>query len=457
MNCSENILGTEKIWKLLLRMGLPGLAAQLINLLYNLVDRIYIGHIPEMGSVALSGVGLTMPILEIISAFSALVGNGGAPLASIAMGMGDKERAERILGNGTVLLLFLSAVLTALFMAIRRPFLYMVGASDASYPYAEQYIVIYLTGTVFVQLSLGLNPFISAQGQAKTAMLSTVIGAVINIILDPIFIFALNMGVRGAALATVISQFASALWIVIYLTRPGTSLHIRRSCLKPERKIIKSILALGVSPFTMSATNSLIVVVLSRELSIYGGAAGDLHVAALAILQSVMQLIFIPLHGFTGGAAPIISYNYGAGKSGRVRETVKKMLAAGVGYSFLISLLAVLFPEMFGRMFSSNEELIALVKRVLPIFIMGMFIFGAQCVCQTVFTSTGQAGRSMLVAMLRKVILLAPLAVIFPAVSGNVMSIYWAEPVSDIISVTACLLIFADFVRKSGFRMPDLR
>lgn len=445
---SDARLGTESIWKLMLQMGVPGLVAQLINLMYNLVDRMYIGHIPETGQLALTGVGLTLPALQIISAFSALVGNGGAPLAAIALGRGDRERAERILGGGFVTLIAFSAALTALFLGVRKPFLYMVGASDATYPYANDYMVIYLLGTVFVQLTLGLNPFITCQGKSRVAMLSIVIGAAINIALDPLFIFVFDMGVKGAALATVLSQAASAAWIVSFLCRHDTSLRIRRDRLKPDFRIILGVFALGVSPFIMNSTESLISIVLSSGLSRYGG---DLYVGSLTILQSVMQLITIPMSGFTGGVAPIMSYNFGAGRPDRVKTTFVRLLTIGVSYVSSIALTAMIFPTFYARIFTSNAELVELVGRVLPIFIAGMLIFGVQNVCQTTFMALGQAKRSLLIALLRKVVLLAPLAAILPAITGDVMSIYWAEPISDITSATTCLIVFLIFVKQGGF------
>ena len=448
MQYSDTALGTERIWKLLIQMGIPGLVAQLINLLYNLVDRMYIGHIPGVGELALTGVGLTMPILQLITAFSVLVGNGGAPLAAIALGAGNRRKAERILGNGVSVLLFFSVSLTVLFLAIRRPFLYMVGASDATYMYAEQYLVIYLMGTAFVQLTLGLNPFITAQGRSRTAMYSILIGAIINIVLDPILIFGFHMGVRGAALATVLSQCASSVWVLHFLTRPTTSLRIYWKDLIPQWSIVGKVAALGVAPFIMNSTESLIVVVLSSQLAKYGS---DLYVGSLTILQSVLQLISIPMSGFTGGVAPILSYNFGAGQPQRVRETFRKMLLIGFSYSFFISLMAILFPTFFARLFTDGEALIALVGQVLPLFIAGMLIFGIQSVCQTTFVALGQAKRSLIVALLRKVVLLAPLAMIFPALTGSVYAIYWAEPVSDVLSVTMCSIIFFAFVRKEGF------
>lgn len=445
---SDARLGTEPIWKLMLQMGLPGLVAQLINLMYNLVDRMYIGHIPDVGQLALTGVGLTLPALQIISAFSALVGNGGAPLAAIALGKGDRERAERILGNGFVTLIAFSVALTTLFLGVRKPFLYLVGASDATYPYANDYMVIYVLGTLFVQLTLGLNPFITCQGKSRVAMLSIVIGAAINIVLDPVFIFLLDMGVRGAALATVISQAASAAWIVHFLFAPGTSLRIRRDRMKLDLKILLGVMALGVSPFIMNSTESLISIVLSSGLSRYGG---DLYVGSLTILQSVMQLIAIPLSGFISGVAPIMSYNFGANRSDRVKATFVRLLGIGFGYSALIALAAMLFPTLFAQIFTSNADLVALVGRVLPIFISGMLIFGIQNVCQTTFMALGQAKRSLIIALLRKVVLLAPLAAILPALTQNVMSIYWAEPISDVTSVIICVSVFLVFAKNGGF------
>lgn len=441
-------LGTEPIGKLMLTMGLPGLAAQLVNLLYNMVDRIYLGHIKDVGQLALTGVGLTLPILQVISAFAALIGNGGAPLAAIALGKGDRKRAEGILGNGTAALLFLSAVLTVVFFLIRKPFLYMIGASDATYVYANQYIIIYLCGTVFVQLSLGLNPYITAQGASKTAMLAVLIGAAVNICLDPLFIFVMKMGVRGAAFATVISQACSAMWSIVYLTRRNTSLRIIASHMKPRVDILLSVCALGVSPFIMQSTESLISMVLSGGLARYGG---DLYVGSLMILQSVIQLITISMNGFAHSCAPIMSYNLGAGKIDRVKAVFKRLLIMCFSVNCLITLSTILFPEMYGRMFTDNVELIALVKKVLPIFTAGMLIFGVQCACQNTFMALGQARRSLIIALLRKVVLLVPLALILPAISQSVMSIYWAEPISDTISAAICLTWFILFAKKTNF------
>lgn len=443
MTSSEERLGTEKIGKLILSMGIPTLIAQMINLLYNIVDRMYIGHL--VGPQALTGVGLTLPIIMLISAFSAFVGAGGAPLAAIAMGKGDKKRAETILSNAVTMLCFFTIVLMVVFFLIEKPFLYLIGASDVTYPYAGAYLRIYLLGTLFVQIVIGLNPFITAQGQSKIAMLSVLIGAGLNIALDPVFIFVFKMGVRGAALATIISQFASALWTMRFLLAQKTSLRIQIKYLKPQPKIIGSVAALGVSPFIMQSTESLISIVLSSGLQKYGG---DIYVGSLTILQSIMQLINIPISGFTQGVQPILSYNYGAGKIDRVKTTYKRIITITTVASFAITLSAMLFPGVYAHIFTDDIELIAVVKRVMPIFVAGMLIFGVQMGCQTTFMGLGQAKISLFMALLRKVFLLVPFAIVFPMITGNVMSIYYAECSADTIAATICGIVFLCNIRK---------
>lgn len=440
---SEEKLGTEKIGKLILSMGLPTLIAQVINLLYNIVDRMYIGHL--VGPEALTGVGLTLPVIMLISAFSAFVGAGGAPLAAIAMGQGDKKRAETILSNAVTMLVAFTVILMAVFFLIEKPFLYLIGASDVTYPYAGAYLRIYLLGTLFVQLVIGLNPFITAQGQSGTAMLSVLIGAVLNIALDPVFIFVFQMGVRGAALATIISQFASALWTMRFLLSGKTSLRIQAKYLKPQWRVIGSVAALGVSPFIMQSTESLISVVLSSGLQKYGG---DIYVGSLTILQSVMQLINTPISGFTQGVQPILSYNYGAGNIERVRDAYKRIILITTTASFVITLTAMLFPGMFARIFTDDPQLTAVVKKVMPIFVAGMLIFGVQMGCQTTFMGLGQAKISLFMALLRKVFLLVPFAIIFPMVTQNVLSIYFAECSADAIAAVICGIVFLCNIRK---------
>ena len=446
---SEEKLGTEKIGKLILSMGLPTLIAQIINLLYNIVDRMYIGHI--VGPEALTGVGLTLPVIMLISAFSAFVGSGGAPLAAIAMGQGNKKRAETILSNVVTMLCFFTVMLMILFFFIEKPFLYLIGASDVTYPFAGAYLRIYLLGTLFVQVVIGLNPFITAQGQSKIAMLSVLIGAVLNIALDPVFIFVFKMGVRGAALATIISQFASALWTIRFLSSKKTSLRIHMEYLKPDIKIIGSVAALGVSPCIMQSTESLISVVLSSGLQKYGG---DVYVGSLTILQSVMQLINTPISGFTQGVQPILSYNYGAGNIERVKKTYKRVIGITAATSFCITLSAMLLPGMYARVFTDDVELIGVVRRVMPVFVAGMLIFGIQMGCQTTFMGLGQAKISLFMALLRKVFLLVPFAIIFPMVTKDVMSIYYAECSADVIAAIVCGTVFLCNIKKILARGP---
>lgn len=440
----EARMGTERISKLMFSMAIPSVIAQVINILYSIIDRIYIGHIEGVGAAALTGVGLTFPIITLISAFSAFVGVGGAPLASIWLGKGDRERAESILGSGVFMLLSFSVLLMGVFYLFQRPFLYMFGASDATIAYAVSYLSIYLAGTLFVELSLGLNTFIISQGQSKIAMASIMIGAVINIVLDPIFIFALGMGVEGAAIATVISQFVSALWNVVFLMGKKSSLKIVVSKIRPDWSIMASIFSLGISPFIMRATESLISIVLNRGLQIYGG---DLYVGALTIMQSVMQLFTAPLMGFTQGVQPIISYNFGAGKFDRVKSLYKRMIFVSFLISFFAALMAITFPAFFAGMFTNDTELIGLVAEIMPVFLFGMLIFGIQNGIQPTFLALGQAKLSLFIAVLRKIVLLVPLAIILPGFWG-VMGIYYAEPISDILSAVIAGVLFLANIRK---------
>lgn len=441
---SDNKLGTEKIGKLVFSLALPAVIAQMVNVLYNIVDRMYIGHIPKIGSTALTGLGVCFPILMLISAFSAFVGSGGAPLASIQLGKGNKKEAEKILGNGVTMLLAFSLILTFGFMIFKEPLLYAFGASDKTFTYANQYLTIYLLGTIFVQAAIGLNTFITCQGQAKVAMFSVLIGAIINIVLDPIFIFIFDLGVRGAALATIISQGCSAIWVVAFLVSKRSSLRIKLSNLKPNWKIIGAIAALGVSPFIMQATESLINIVFNSGLKHYGG---DVYVGSMTILQSVMQLFVLPTQGITMGTQPIISYNYGAKNHQRVKDAFKYTLIVTVIITIMATISVALFPQVFARMFTSDQELIALVVKVLPIFMAGIWIFGVQMACQSAFMGMGQAKISLFLALLRKVILLIPLAIILPRFTG-VMGIYYAEPIADILAAITTGTLFALSFKK---------
>ena len=437
---NEEKLGSAPLFRLMMSMGIPTLVAQIINLLYNIIDRIYIGHIPDVGATALTGVGLALPMIVIISAFSAFVGAGGAPLSAIALGRGQKEEAERILGNGFSLLLIFSAFLMILFFIIKRPVLFLIGASDATFPFANEYMTIYIFGTLFVQISLGMNPYITAQGCSRTAMLSVLIGAVLNIALDPLFIFGFGMGIRGAALATVISQFVSAVWVLRFLTRKERAMGIRKNYLKIRGKIVAKIMSLGVAPFIMQATESFISIVMNSGLQRYGG---DMYVGTLTIMQSVMQFVSIPVSGFTQGVQPIMSYNFGAGNIERVKKTYFTMLGIVMSYTILLTISIMAIPGIFARMFTDSSELISLVEKILPVFVCGMLVFGVQMSSQTTFLALGQARISLFIALLRKVILLIPLAIILPKLTGDVMFIYYAEPISDVTSALTCGILFA--------------
>ena len=437
-------LGTAHLGKLIAEMALPAVAAQIINVLYNIVDRIYIGHIHGYGDMALTGVGVTFPILMVISAFSAFAGMGGAPLASIQLGKKNYQEAEKILGNSVGLLLIFSVLLTALFSIFKTPVLYAFGASDTTIVYASQYISIYLLGTVFVQFAVGLNTYISGQGNARTAMLSVLIGAVTNIILDPIFIFAFGMGVRGAALATIISQAISAVWVVRFLTSKKSVIRIRRKYIRLNAKTVGSIAALGVSPFIMQSTESLVMITLNSGLQKYGG---DIYVGTMSIMSSIMQLIIVPVQGVSQGVQPIMSYNYGAGKLDRVKGAFIRMVSVCLAATVILAGIAIAKPEIYARVFTGNQELISLTCSVMPVYFLGITIFGIQMACQSTFLALGQAKVSLVIALLRKVILLIPLAVTLPKFMG-VMGIYRAEPIADIISVIVTVILFIITAKK---------
>ncbi|MDD6484919.1 MAG: MATE family efflux transporter [Clostridiales bacterium] len=443
-NSSNDKLASAPLGSLMASMAIPSIVAQIINILYNIIDRIYIGHIPGAGARALTGVGVTFPIIVFISAFSAFAGAGGAPLSSIWLGKGDRKRAEQILGNSTFLLILFSAILMAVFYCFKTPMLYAFGASQNTIEYADSYISVYLIGTVFVELALGLNTYIIAQGRSATAMISVLIGAVLNIVLDPIFIFVLNMGVAGAAWATIISQAVSALWVTGFLMSKKAALKLKLGALKPDINIIKGICALGISTFTMRATESLISVVMNHGLLKYGG---DLYVGSLTIMQSVMQFLSTPLAGFTQGVSPIISYSFGAGLFDRVRRTYRRMIGISGAFSFCAALLAMLFPAFFASWFTSDTELIGLVSEKMPLFMSGMLIFGVQMGIQPTFLALGQAKQSMFIAMLRKVFLLVPLALILPLFFGA-DGVYIAEPVSDIASALTASGMFLYSINK---------
>lgn len=440
----EERMAAQPIGKLMVSMTFPSILAQIINILYNIIDRIYIGHMEGVGANALTGVGVTFCITIFISAFAAFISNGAAPLAAIWLGKQDREHAERILGNSVSFLLVCTAVLMIFFYLFQKPLLYMFGASDATIGYAMDYLSVYLLGTIFVEAALGLNAFIICQGQPKTAMISVLLGAVTNIILDPVFIFGLHLGVRGAAIATVISQALSAAWVMRFLLGSGSSLKIRRRFLKFDGKILGGICSLGISPFIMSATESFISIVLNHGLQIYGG---DLHVGSLTIMQSVMQLFAAPVSGFTQGMVPIISYNYGAKNFDRVRALYRRTIGICFGFMAMATSTTMLFPGFYAGLFTNEAELIELVGQVMPVFMAGMLVFGLQNGIQPSFLAMGQAKISLFIAVLRKIILLIPLAIILPRFVG-VMGVYYAEPVSDVLSAATATTLFVLNSRK---------
>ena len=442
----ENQLGTAPIGKLLFTLAVPAITAQVVNMLYNIVDRIYIGHIPEIGTAALTGVGITFPIITLISAFSSLIAMGGAPRASIAMGAHHPERAEQIMGNCLTALLGLSVVLTALFLLFLEPILWAFGASSNTIGYAMEYMGVYVWGTVFVQISLGMNMFITSQGFAKTSMFTVVIGAALNIALDPVFIFVFDMGVRGAAIATVLSQAVSAVWVMLFLTGRRTTLKVRARCMVLRWKVLLPVLALGVSPFIMQSTESLLSVVLNTSLLKYGG---DVAVGAYTVIASIMQVINLPLQGLTQGAQPITSFNYGAGNMDRVRKSVRLLLTCCLTYSCLFWLCIMLIPQVFIGIFSSDPELMDTAVWAARIFLFGCFAFGAQTGFQQSFLALGQAKVSLLLALLRKIVLLIPLIYLLPLFfPDKLFGVFVAEPIADILAASTTTLSFLVFAKK---------
>lgn len=447
----EDLLGSEKIWKLCIKMGFPCVLAQVVNLLYNIVDRIYIGNMRGVGDYALAGLGLCAPILTLIAAFSSFVSGGGAPLAAKALGEGNHERAKKILNNGFIMLCTFSVVLGLAAYFAKTPLLRLIGASENTFSYASDYLSVYLIGTLFVQLAVGLNTFLTAQGRSAFAMLSVATGAVLNIGLDPLFIFTFGMGIKGAALATVISQFASCVFVLCVLLGKKSTLRLNIKYMKPDFKIIGGIVGLGLAPFVMAATESVIGFVLNGKLKYWGdrqGAGmGDLHVSSLAVLQSVMMLITVPVQGFTQGVTPILSFNYGAKNRERLKKTYFVTLAVCWAYCSLSAVLMMSVPHMFGRMFTYKDELLAVTDKYLPVFVAGMLIFGIQRACQTTFVAVTEAKISLFIAILRKIILLVPFAFLFPLGLG-VGGVYWAECAADLTAATICGTIFFFRFRK---------
>lgn len=447
MQDNRNFLGTEPVGKLLLKLSIPTVIAQLINMLYNIVDRIYIGHIPGEGSLALTGVGVCMPIIMLVSAFAALISTGGAPRASISMGKQDNQTAEKILGNCFVALVSVSLVLTAILLIWGKSLLMAFGASENTITYASDYLSIYALGTIFVQLTLGMNAFITCQGFTKVSMISVLIGAICNITLDPIFIFVMHMGVRGAAVATVISQAISSIWVMHFLCSRRTQLHLRKGNMRLESKVFLPCLALGLATFVMQSSESVIAVCFNSSLLRYGG---DIAVGAMTILTSVMQFAMLPLQGIGQGAQPITSYNYGARNSERVRQTFRLLLTSCLAYSVALWAAVELCPKLFAGIFTQDANLIAFTAPMLRIYLGGLLLFGIQIACQMTFTSLGKALNSIVVAVVRKFVLLLPLIYIMPhLVSDPTVGVYMAEPVADILAIIFTAILFSFQFRKA--------
>lgn len=448
MKQDKTFLGTEPVGKLLFKLAVPTVIAQLVNMLYNIVDRIYIGHMPGDGSLALTGVGVCMPLIMIVSAFAALISSGGAPRASIAMGKGEHESAEKILGGCVTVQVVISLILTVVILVWNKDLLLAFGASENTISYANSYMSLYAFGTLFVQLTLGMNAFITAQGFAKTGMFTVMIGAVANIILDPVFIYGFHMGVRGAALATILSQGISCVWVIHFLCGEKTILRLKRKNLRVDFGLVLPCLALGLSAFIMQASESVISVCFNSSLLAYGG---DLAVGAMTILTSVMQFAMLPLQGLGQGAQPIISYNYGAKNASRVRAAFKLLLKVSLLYSTILWLFIICFPKVFASIFTTDATLIAFTKDALRYYLAALFMFGIQIACQMTFNALGNAPASIIVAIMWKFVLLIPLIFILPHIitSDKTMAVYLAEPIADVLAVTFTSILFSFQFKKA--------
>lgn len=440
-------LANAEILPLLIKLAIPATIAQLVNALYSIVDRMYIGHMPSTGILALSGIGLTFPITMLISAFSCLPGMGGAPLASIAIGKGDLHKAESYLTNALIMLVFISALMTFGTLSFLHPLLTLFGADEQTFPYASEYLQIYLMGTIFVELALGLNPFINAQGFTFIGTISVVIGAVLNILLDPLLIYTLNFGIRGAAIATVCSQLISCIWIIHFLSSKTSNIQIHLKNLKPDYKILFSTCALGISPFTFRVNESIIVILLNRLLLKYGGADGNLHLASMAILSSVGQIFFMPLLGIVTGAQPLLSYNYGSRNYARIRSTIHYARLLSMGCATFMWIFLVFFPKLVCNLFTSTPNLINLTSKTMPIMFSSVFILGFQMINQNAFVAMGNTRYSFLFGIMRKVLFLVPLSLILPYFMG-VWGIYAAEAVSNPITTLITFFVFENFMGK---------
>lgn len=443
-------LASWKIPKLLWSLAFPAICAQIVTLLYNLVDRIYIGQMQD-GAIAMASIGICAPIVTVVTAFTGMFGRGGSPHAAIYMGRQDNKTAEKFLGNSFCMLLITSVLITGGVLAAKSPILRLFGASDQTLPYADSYLTIYILGTIFVQITVGMNYYITSQGFAKTAMITTMQGAVLNMVLDPLFIFAMNMGVAGAALATVISQLASFVWVLVFLLGKKPTLRIRVENMRPDWRILKQIIILGSAPFFMSASEGVLHVCFNRQVYAYGG---DLAVSAMTILFSMFQFVLLPVEGVAQGSQPIIGYNYGSGAYHRVRATIKLALTANSIFTVIVTAIVILFPQIFIRVFNSDPGLVELGGRMLRIYIFGVFTTGANSTFQQTYNSLGEGGKSFFFAFYRKAILLIPLIYVLPNMlswgvfADGTLAVVLAEPISDILTAVTNAIYFRRFIRK---------
>lgn len=450
---NNEFLGKESVGKLLFKLSIPTVAAQLINMLYNLVDRIFIGKMENIGDLALTGVGVCLPLIMIVSAFAALISSGGAPRASIFMGKKENQTAERIMGNCFLLQIIISIILTTILLIFNEKLLLLFGASENTIEYAVEYMNIYAIGTIFVQLTLGMNAYIASQGFAKTAMFTVLIGAIINIILDPIFIYALDMGVTGAALATIIAQASSCIFVILFLFSKKSILKLKIRNFLLDYKIFLPCMALGLAPFIMQVSESIILVSFNTSLKTYGG---DIAVGAMTILSSIMQFAMLPMQGVAQGSQPIISYNYGAKNEKRVTQTFKLLLITCLTYSSLLYILIMCFPKLFVSMFTDKPELIDFTVKMMRIYFGAILFFGAQIACQMTFVSIGNAKSSIIVACVRKFVLLLPLIYIMPALMNDkTVAVYTAEPIADFLAVAFTVILFIFQFRKTIKKLKE--
>lgn len=448
----QNDFSVGSVWKNIMGLALPMTLAQLINVLYSVVDRIYIGHLPNASTLALTGLGLTFPIITIITAFANLFGMGGAPLCSIARGKGEHRRAEQIMGNSFSMLVGTGVVLTVLCLIFKKPILYLFGASDQTFPYADDYITIYLCGSIFVMIGLGMNSFINSQGFGRIGMMTVLLGAVANIILDPIFIFVFDMGVKGAALATIISQFLSAIWVLKFLTGKRAIYRLKLDCLKPNLKLIGEISALGLSGFIMAVTNGLVQIACNATLSRYGG---DLYVGIMTVLNSIREVVMMPVNGITNGAQPVMGFNYGAGKYRRVKQGIKFTSLVCIGYTVAAWLVLMLMPRAFIHMFNSDPQLLQEGVPALYLYFFGFFMMSLQFAGQSTFVALGKSKQAVFFSLFRKVIIVVPLTLLLPMIPAlGVNGVFLAEPISNFVGGTACfvtmLLTVWPMLREEG-------